>query len=125
MRIWAKVEIPDILASKVAVVVNVSTCWLEMQKSGSAVWHLPKKALECEQRRLEYIFGPHQKFQMLLLRPTILEAYVLDGKLLIFQGFFLDTFLTNQLNLSWQFLSFSEILLEFFYNLADFFQKFV
>ena len=81
MRVSAKVEIPDILASKVAVVVvNVSTCWLEMQKSGSAVWHLPKKALECEQRRFEYIFGPYKKFQMLLLHPTILEAYVFRRK---------------------------------------------
>ena len=34
------------------------------------------------------------------------------------QGLFLDTFLTNQLNWSWQFLSFSEILLEFFQNLS-------
>ena len=35
------------------------------------------------------------------------------------QGLFLDTFLTNQLNWSWQFLSFSEILFGFFFqNLA-------
>ena len=36
----------------------------------------------------------------------------------LMQGFFLDTFLANQLNWSWRFLSFSEILFEFFQNLA-------
>ena len=34
------------------------------------------------------------------------------------QGFFWTLFLTNQLNWIWQFLSFFEILLEFFQNLA-------
>ena len=49
--------------------------------------------------------------KMLKLAP----CYLYGGKL---QGLFLDTFLTNQLNWSWQFLSFSEILLEFFQNLS-------
>ena len=39
-------------------------------------------------------------------------------------GLFLDTFLTNQLNWSWRFLSFSEILLEFFQYLAWVFSQF-
>ena len=40
------------------------------------------------------------------------------------QGFFLDAFLTNQLNWSWRFLSFSEILLEFFQNFSLSFSQF-
>ena len=40
------------------------------------------------------------------------------------QGLFLDTFLTIQLNWSWQFLSFSEILLEFFSKFSLSFYQF-
>ena len=40
------------------------------------------------------------------------------------QGFFLDAFLTNQLNWSWRFLSFSEILLEFFSKFSLSFSQF-
>ena len=46
-------------------------------------------------------------------RKALLIAY-----LILIQGFFLDTFLANQLNWSWRFLSFSEISFEFFQNLA-------